>query len=347
MEEEKKPMSPPPAGGEKPLVGTSSITGDRPPVGTPPAGGAKPPLGPPPQPNRNGKGSGTTLKVLVALLAIALLVSLGFLYSVWNQTQELTTENTQVLSDKDQVTKALEELKVEYGDLRTNNDTLNTRLNEERKKIDLLLAKIKKTDASNRSKIKGYEKEINNLRGMLKDYVQQIDSLSALNKELRAENSRVKQDADHTKRQVEQLSEQAGSLKSMVDKGSVVKARNLTATALSGRDKIVSKARQTEQIRACLTLIENSIAKSGPRTVYLRVKAPDGSLLTQSASNLFDAADGGPQLIFSGMREVEYNGQDLDVCIFYKDTEEYTSGSYSIEAYLDGVLVGTTQLVLK
>lgn len=311
----------------------------------PPAGSGMPPFGPPRPPQNDD--SAKTLKVLVVVLGIALVISLGFLYTVWNQKKELTTENTIVLSDKEQVTKALEELKVEYGDLRTSNDTLNSRLDDERKKIDILLAKIKKTDASNRVKMKEYEKEINNLRGLLKDYVHQIDSLSAQNKELKAENIRVRQDADNTKRKVEQLSEEAGSLKTMVDKGSVIKARGMVATALNNRDKSVSKGRQTEQIRTCLTLIENSLARTGSRAVYIRVKAPDGSLLTQSAGNLFDPADGGPQLIYSGMREVDFNGQDLEVCVFYKDTEEYTSGTYTIEAYLDGTLLGTTQLVLK
>ena len=51
-------------------------------------------------------------------------------------------------------------------------------------------------------------------------------------------------------------------------------------------------------------------------------------------------------MIYSVMRDVDYNGQDLEVCVFYKDNE-LISGTYNIEVYLDGGVVGTTQLVLK
>ncbi|MDR2562333.1 MAG: hypothetical protein LBC98_00130 [Prevotellaceae bacterium] len=302
------------------------------------------PLPPPQRPS--GKGGVKALKIITAVLCLALIASLVALYSVWNTSNRVKAEKEEVITEKDRVTEDLERLKVDYADLRSNNDSLNSRLDQERKKIDMLLTKIKKTDASNRAKLREYEQEISNLKTLLNGYVKQIDELSAENKELRAENEKVKSEASQSKQKVEELSQEAGMLKSMVEKGSEIKVRDLSAIALNNRDKTVSRARQTAQIRACLTLVENNIAKMGLKSVYLRVKAPDGSLLTQSGNNLFDPADGGAQMIYSAMRDVEYNGQDLEVCVFYKDTD-FISGTYNIEIYLDGSIVGSTQLVLK
>lgn len=304
------------------------------------------PLPPPLPPQKGPKGSVKVLKIITVILCLALIASLVTLYSVWNTSNRIKVEKEEVITEKDKVTEDLERLKTDYADLRSNNDTLNARLDQERKKIDLLLARIKKTDASNRAKLHEYEQEISNLKNLLNGYVKQIDELSAANKELRAENERVKSEASQSKQKVEELSQEAGMLKSMVEKGSEIKVRDIAAVALNGKDKTVSRARQTSQIRTCLTLIENNIAKMGTKSVYIRVKAPDGSLLTQSGTNLFNPADGGAQMVYSAMRDVDYNGQDLEVCVFYKDTN-FISGTYNIEVYLDGGIVGSTQLALK
>jgi hypothetical protein len=46
------------------------------------------------------------------------------------------------------------------------------------------------------------------------------------------------------------------------------------------------------------------------------------------------------------MREVDYNGEELEVCVYYKDSE-FMPGAFDIEVFLDGAFVGSTQLVLK
>lgn len=303
------------------------------------------PLPPPQRPN-NSSGDVGKMKVIAGVLGLALLIALGVLFYVWSNSNKITEEKIQIVLEKEQVTSALEQLKLEYSNLRSDNDSLNVQIGDERKKIDLLLEKIKKSDDVNRRKIKEYDREVNKLKNLLKDYVHQVDSLSALNKELQAENVRYKKEVDDNKRTVKALSEETGNLKSMIEKGSSLKIRDLQVTALNNRDKSVTKARQTVQIRACLTIAENNIASAGTRSVYMRVKSPDGSLLTQSINNLFDPADGSAQLIYSGMRQIDYQGQDLEVCVFYKD-EDFLQGNYNIEIYLDGILVGTSLLVLK
>lgn len=296
--------------------------------------------------NNNGgnNGSAKTLKTITIILAIALLVCLGGLYYVWNQGKQTADDIT---LEKEQVTNQLLELKGEYAELRTNNDTINAQLSREKQKIEMLLDKIKQTDASNRKnlgKLKEYEKEMGSLRTVLRGYVHQIDSLNNLNQQLRAENTEIKQQAEESQRKVEELSQTTENLKSIVDKGAVIKARDVMVTAINNKGKDVSKTRQVEKIRTCLTLISNNIADKGVRTLYIRIKSPDGSLMTNSSDNLFSAGDS--QLVYSAMREIDFQGDDLEVCIFYTDSE-YTAGIYNVEVYMDGVRIGTSQMLLK
>jgi Tfp pilus assembly protein PilO len=328
----------------KPLSGQfsglnpSNSTGPLPPP-VPPKGKLPPPT--PPQKNSNSKA--LALLIVTVILTLALIASLIYIYKITKQSEEeLSIAN----EEKQEVISNLEQLKTDYGELRVSNDTLNAQLNSERKKIDVLMERIKKTEATNRAKMRQYEKEIMNLKSLLTGYVHQIDSLNVLNKALRDENLKVKSEISQSKRKVEELSQERTTLKSMVEKGGELKTRDITAIALNGKDKTATRARQTEQLKICLTLIENSLAKRGPRSVYVRIKSPDGSLLTQSITNLFDPAAGGPQLIYSAMREVDYNGDELEVCVYYKDAD-FMSGAFDIEVFLDGAFVGSTQLVLK
>jgi predicted nucleic acid-binding Zn-ribbon protein len=304
-----------------------------------------PPKGklPPPVPPQKNSSKSKIMIVTTVILAVALITSLVYIYRITKQSEEeLAIAN----EEKQEVISNLEQLKTDYGELRVSNDTLNAQLDSERKKIDVLMERIKKTEATNKAKMRQYEKEIMNLKSLLTGYVHQIDSLNLLNRALREENIKVKSEISQSKKQVEELSQERTALKTMVEKGGELKTRDITVTALTDRDKAASRARQTKQLKVCLTLVENNLAKRGTRSVYVRIKSPDGSLLSQSMTNLFEPVGGGPQLIYSAMREVDYNGEELEVCVFYKDSD-FMAGAFDIEVFLDGAFVGSTQLVLK
>jgi hypothetical protein len=48
------------------------------------------------------------------------------------------------------------------------------------------------------------------------------------------------------------------------------------------------------------------------------------------------------------MREVEYEGSTLEVCIFYETApDEIVAGTYYIDLYMDGMAIGTTSFSIK
>jgi preprotein translocase subunit SecG len=309
--------------------------------------------GSPINPNHNNRGNNSAnnkLKTITIVLAIALFACLGVLYYVWNEKSNVVAEKEDISAEKDKITLDLLTLKDEYNDLRTNNDTINAQLTRERQKIDLLLNKIKSIDASNRNnleKIKEYERELGSLRSVLRGYVGTIDSLDNLTQKLRAENTEIKQQATESKKKYDELSQKTDNLQTMVEKGSVVKARDVIAMAVNDKNKEVgNKASKTKQIRTCFTLTSNSIAQKGIRSLYVRIKDSSGSLLTKSPDNIF-SLDDSSQLIYSAMREVDFQGEDLEVCIFYSNSEDFMKGVYNIEVYMGGTLIGTGQMLLK
>jgi hypothetical protein len=54
----------------------------------------------------------------------------------------------------------------------------------------------------------------------------------------------------------------------------------------------------------------------------------------------------GDPLVYSAMREVDYQNADLGVGIYYNGSD-IAAGTYKIEIYMDGMLVGSTETILR
>ncbi len=290
---------------------------------------------------KNGNSEKTAKIIMIVLAAVLVAVVIALLY-IWIDRAKMINELT---TDKFTLELKLEDLRDGYDSLQTNNDTINLRLIEEREKVDLLIERLKTTEAANRSKMRQYEQELGLLRDIMRGYVQQIDSLNTLNQSLRAEAVMAKNEAEETGRKYETLVKHTDELAQKVEKGSVVKIRDINVVSITAKGKETARSGSTVKLKACFTFVENSIAQRGFRNVYVRVKGPDKILLTQG-QNYFTVDN--ERLIYSEMREVDYQGEDLEVCVFYGGVnEKFMKGVYTIDIYSGGVLLGTGQVLLK
>jgi len=243
---------------------------------------------------------------------------------------------------KDNLTRELNELNVEFTKLRGDNETMNQRLDQEKQKIEDLLA-IK---ASNAAKIKIYEAQVTSLRGVLKSYVIQVDSLNQANLKLRAENQDVKNRFDEARNTNKELEEVNKNLQGKVEMAAVLKALSVVAEPIDNNGTIQKKIKKVQKIRVCFNLGENAVAKKGPRKIYMQIANPSQRIMVKSGTETFTRD--GNQVPFSAMREVEYEGSSLEVCIFYEaGPDEIVPGTYYIDLYMEGAQIGTTSFSLK
>jgi hypothetical protein len=295
---------------------------------------------------KNGNGNGNLAKTLKIVIGVLVAVIIGLGAKLYLDTKENKQTQAVLTSDKEELLQKLESLKVEYNELQTNNDSINEALLREQEKIELLLEKVKKTEAGNLSKIRAYEKELGTLRAIMKNYIVQIDSLNTLNQQLVSENIEIKERVQETTRKYEEITQKAEELTTKVQEGSVIKARGMSVSGMTKKDKETDRASKSSHIRTCVTLVENSLAERGNKTVYVRVKGPDGIVLTTNENNLFDV--GGDQIIFSAAREIDYQGSEIELCIYYNFGDaKVAKGVYEVTAYLGGKAIGTGQVRLK
>ena len=183
------------------------------------------------------------------------------------------------------------------------------------------------------------------LRSIMRGYIVQIDSLNTLNKRLTADAAAARKEAAESREANANLSRQVENLSGQVAAGAVIKARGLRLAAYNGSDKETDRSSRVKYFVASLSLLENEIAERGPVRVYVRVKDPNGILILNSSSTDFTL--NGETLSASASREVDYEGQEVEMSIYVKDVGELGKGVYTVEACTERSTLGRAELMLR
>jgi hypothetical protein len=287
--------------------------------------------------NRNG-----SLKTATIILAVAALALGGALAWIWNQKSSLVNE---LEGEKAELTQQLLNLQTDFETLNSDYESINSQLDTSREQVALLIEKLSKTEATNRAKIRQYEKELGTLRSIMRGYIVQIDSLNTLNKRLTADAAAARQEAAQSRQANENLTRQVENLSGQVAAGSIVKARGLQLVAYNSSDRSTDRSNRVTYFVATLSLVANEIAEHGPIRVYVRVKDPNGNVIVNGSSA--DFTTGGETMTASASREVDYEGEDVELSIYIKDVGELGKGIYTAEAYSEKSALGRCELMLR
>ena len=273
-------------------------------------------------------------KVMYALAAVAVVLA-GALAYIWYQKSSLVKE----------LTEQLIALQNDYAPLSSDYDDINLQLDSSRVEVQMLIEKITQTEATNRSKIRQYERELGTLRSIMKNYITQIDSLNTLNKQLTADAAAARREAAESRRKQQELNKTVEELSGQVAAGAVIKARGIRIEAYNASDKVTDRSSRVVRLLTTLSLVENDLAPKGPVRVYIRVKGPDGILLTNDTQRAFEV--NGEPMTCSASREVDYQGKEVEMSIYLNDITGYVKGIYTVEAYTEQTFLGSAELMLR
>lgn len=282
--------------------------------------------------------------IIVIILSV-ILVGVGVLYFMQNREHKGIVK--ELNAEKDSIQMELTELVVRYDSLETENDTINEQLYLAQNKVKDLLVEIEQTKKISIEKINSYQKQVTTLRGIMRDFVVQIDSLNRRNQELMAENLEVKEQYKRVETEKQQLSQEKERLEKNLERAAVLQVREILVEALNSRNRETRFANRAERLRIYFIINENITAKRGTKNIYARIMRPDQLLMSKSADNLFQFED--LMIQYSAMREVVYEGHDLPVAIFWDNSNEpeLMPGTYTVDLFSDGSNIGTTTFELK
>ena len=276
-------------------------------------------------------------RIVIGLLSV-ILVAISILYFSIHRQQMV--DNELLAADRDSIQNDLKELIVEYDDLKYQNDSIAVNL----ERANELVEQLKQERRWNYNKLKQYEKELGTLRTVMMGYIKQIDSLNTLNKKLITENVGYRKEISTANLRADMAEERTAELENKVKAGAVIRARDIRLVPLNKSSKEVTRVKKAERMRVDFVLSANELATPGNKAVYARIIAPDGFPLTTDKAPTFTFE--GEQLNYSAAREVEYQNEDLAVGIFF-DQSGFQTGTYQVELYMDGRMIGTTEQALR
>ncbi len=284
------------------------------------------------------KGSKTTVTILAVLTGVLACVLAVVAIKDYKMVKELE-------QDKSDLEQRITVLKSDFDNLQSDYDFINSQLDSSREEVNILVDRIKKTEATNRKKMRQYEKELGTLRSIMKSYVVQIDSLNTANKKLAEELSTSRKELAKATGENKALNEKVENLSSKVATGSIVKARGISVKAYNSSNKVTDRSSRVKRLAVSLSLVENELAKKGPMKVYVRAKDPEGNLLLDGEGATFKI--GKDVVAASASREVDYQGAEVDMIIYVNNIEDYVKGIYTIDVYTDKAQLGSVELLLR
>lgn len=287
------------------------------------------------------KANGNLKAVMIALIVAAVVLAVALVCV-------LTSKNRlvgQLNDEKRDLTEQIQLLQNDYESLSSDYDSINAQLDSSREEVAQLVERVKKTEATNRVKIRQYQKELGTLRSIMKSYIVQIDSLNTLNHKLTAEAASARREAAASKKLNAELSQQVEDLTGRVSAGAVLKARGVKLEAYNGNDKITDRSGRVARLLVTLSLLENELTPKGPVRVYVRVTDPDGNLLTDGRETTFTVGE--ETLQATASREVDYQGAEVEMGIYVNNIPSFHKGVYTMQAYTAQGQIGSAELLLR
>ena len=277
------------------------------------------------------------ITLVVAVTTLLILLVLQRMHSVEQMAafEAKVIEETALRDD-------LDDLIDEHDLLRNEYSELNDQLFQKDSIIRAYAADIKKLLRSE-GQLKEAKRKIVRLKEISRKYITAIDSLLTLNTNLAFENDSVKKANRIIVSRNRTLEQKNQQLTERVSTASILKAVDLDVEGLyyraSGREVSTSRANKIQNFRICFTILENKVTEGGDKEMFVRILAPDGSVLNVAnqiqAIELIDTT-----LQYSFVHSFDYNNQNISDCVLWTRGNVLSAGDYRFEFIVENEVIG-------
>lgn len=296
--------------------------------------------------------------VLVLLLVGAIIFSVSQVTSLRQEVAEAQAQNEQlqITNDQLQLSNELTAINSEFAQYENQaveiaNDTILAKYTAAKAKVEQLMNELKQQKASSRAeleaksqKIKELQGEISTLRGLLKHYIAQVDSLSKENTGLKAENAEIRTVNESLSTQVQEVHQKNEALSQRMTLAEKLNVTGVSLQALNGKGKNEKNVTKAKQLKVTFTIPQNNSTPVGPKTIYMRLTGPEGSLLGNAGSFPFEGAS----VACTAKRTIEYAGDEIPGITMYWDVNTTLNpGDYTVELFADNYRLTSRRFTLK
>lgn len=288
---------------------------------------------------------------LVALLVIAVLFSVFQLTSLKSEVDSVRAENEQLQLTNDQLQLANEYEAInsqfaqyENQAVQMQGDTLLAKYTAAKNKVEQLLQELNSEKVKSQKRISELQNQISTLRGLLRHYIAQVDSLGRENAGLKAENEEIKNKNLQLSSQARELSRKNETLSERMTLAEKLNVTGVQLTPLKKNGKKEKNVTKAKQLMVTFTIPQNNSTPVGSKTIYLRITSPEGSLLGDAGTFPFE----GGNVPCTAKKTIEYSGEEMPGVTLYWDVNtSLTPGDYTVELFADNFRLVTRHFTLK
>lgn len=291
---------------------------------------------------RKRSAGGFMIGCIILLLGLA---TFCYLYISMRQENKKLREGYEILIadtnslhaiEREMLNANAEELVGELAKYKDDNDSMRIRYEEAVK----MYTELQSNHDYTLDQLRRYQEEVKTLKGIMRQYVRQIDSLNTVASNLKRENTSMKKEIKSHELRANQAEERADELGTKVRQAEVIQTSAIRLVALNANSKEVKRIKMARRLKVDFELVPNAVAEPGEKSIYVCITNPDGYLLSPAEMTVFNFE--GTEMMASAVRKVDYENARVDVSIFY-DGENFTRGTYKVDIYIDGRHCGTAE----
>lgn len=293
-------------------------------------------------------------KIFIAVIALLVIAIIFLLVKNNNLSNKLDlAQSDYAISDSSRraVESDYQAALVRLDDLVSKNaqmDSLVKNRNGEIAKLRQQIDKIINDKNATAEQLGKAKRLIAQLNGKVHSYEERIAVLESENVRLGAENEILEDERDAT------VADNIG-LQQQVRLGSVLHASNIRMVPINlkrgGKKQVeTGKAKRVDVLRIMFDLDENRIIESGLQEIFIRIKGPEGTVLSNAAygSGITTTYDGQSlNYTLSKQLQIEQNNEANDLIVDWNQDSDYQKGTYKIELYHNGYQIGSGNVTLK
>lgn len=194
-----------------------------------------------------------------------------------------------------------------------------------------------------REKLEAYE-----LMLVRKD--QELARLREVNQVLLAQNTGLQEEKNQLEGKISSLSMQNEELKGQVSMAAALRAVDIRFANVSGskvREDNEFRANRIEKLRIAFRLDDNPVAELGARRIFLRILDPEKAVIYNAAAGSGSTTVKGREIFYTLVKDILFDNSRQEVLFDYESGSEYKKGTYTIEIYSEGYLMGKESFVVK
>ena len=302
----------------------------------------------PPQQNNKSKKN---LTILIALLVVAVLAIIALMVFHTRETgkQQEQIEQLQLANEQIQLANEYDALNNEFAQYENQtsllaNDSIVQKYSAARAQVEKLLQELKNEKNKSAAQISKLKGEIETLKGILRNYVEQINALNQENQELRTENQEVKAKNQQLSQSIQTVQANNKVLNERMTLAEKLNVTGVTLTPLNKKGKKEKNVTKARQFMVTFTIPQNNSTPVGEKTIWLRITNPEGDVLSGGGSFEFEGAT----LPATARKSIEYAGEEIGgVTIYWDVNTTLTPGDYTVELFCDNYRLASRKFTLK